>query len=106
MLPPRDVDTFTTPAPAPKRASGVSVRARSTRGYVRRDAWRVGLVVAGLGLASGLARVYLVRQRGEARAELHGVWLGMTPPDVRERFRAPGPGSWRSEMQSDPVVIW
>jgi hypothetical protein len=106
MLPLRDVVTLTTPVPAPMRASGRALRARSLRGFVRGDAWRVGLVVAGLGLASGLARVYLVRSRAESRAEIHGVWLGMTPPDVRERFRAPGTGSWRSEMQADPVIIW
>jgi hypothetical protein len=113
MHSPRDVVANTTPASATMRASGTSLRARSSRsgtrgraGFARSSAWRVGLVIAGLGLASGLARVYLVRERAERRAEIHGVWLGMTPNDVRERFRTPGPGTWRSEMQADPVLIW
>jgi hypothetical protein len=75
-------------------------------GLARTEALRVGLVVAGLGVCGVLARAYLLRSSNEARVELRGTWLGMTPTDVRDRFRAPGPGTWRSEQRTDPALVW
>ena len=106
MHPSPDVVTLATADTALKRANGGVTRLRPRRGFVRSEALRVGLVVATLGLASGLARTYLVQHRAERRVELRGVWLGMTPTDVRERYRAPVQGTWRSEMRADPVIIW
>jgi hypothetical protein len=96
----------------PSHSDRVSLRARAREsrrgqaGLARTEALRVGLVVAGLGVFGILSRAYLVRQNGEARVELRGTWLGMTPTDVRDRFRAPGAGTWRSEQRTDPALIW
>lgn len=76
------------------------------RGFARARALRVGLLIAGLGLAGGAARYYLVRHGSEETVEVHGVALGMTPSDVRSRFDARGPGVWRSEMRAEPVLVW
>lgn len=76
------------------------------RGFARANTLRAGVVIAGLGLAGGLARYYLVRHAGERPVEVHGVTLGMTPSDVRGRFDAPGPGVWHSEMRADPMLVW
>lgn len=115
MHPPSEVVVSTTAVAALPRADGrvtVFPRARATRrrgvrqGFAGSSALRVGIVIAGLGLAGGVARYYLVRHAGDRPFVLHGVLLGMTPSDVRDRFVGQPQGVWHSEMRADPVLVW
>jgi hypothetical protein len=67
------------------------------------EPWKLALLVTFLALASAVVRrVVIQSERG--RIEIHGVFLGLAPGDVRTRFAPIGHGHWRSLEQADPVL--
>lgn len=61
---------------------------------------------AGAALSLGLLVAYSLASRGGAPSELWGVRLGDSLATARERFRAPGPGTWTSTPGDDPALGW
>jgi hypothetical protein len=61
------------------------------------------LVLAGAGV---LVRMAILRANGSSPFQVHGVRLGMTARDVRDRFVAPGAGHFRSDTAGELAMEW
>lgn len=75
-------------------------------GASRVGGWTVGLVVVGLALGGVLVRAAIVSSNAGGPVEIHGVRLGMTPRDVRDRFAAFSPGGqWRTTAAAGELAL-
>lgn len=64
------------------------------------------ILVSVLAMGGVVLRTGWVGFRTEEGTEVHGIALGMTPREVRERFKTAVPGQWRFVAGDDPALEW
>lgn len=69
----------------------------------RASRWWIGTATLALVVPAVWALQSRVFGLAEARRDFHGVWLGMTTHQVRERYALPG--SWSTATQPDGLVV-